>query len=129
MLIRRAMRFAVTGVFVTLVHIAVATAWMQLARPTPALANAVAFLVATGFSYVINTLWSFSSGMGHQVLFKFFVVSLVGLSLSAGVSHGVDLLGFSYPYGIAAVVCVMPPVNFLLHNFWTYRQSRIPQAL
>lgn len=127
MLVQRATRFAVTGVFVTLVHVAVATAWIRLVSPFPALANAIAFLVATGVSYVINTLWSFSSDMAQHVLFRFFVVALVGLSLSAGVSHVVDMLGFSYPYGIAAVVCVMPPVNFLLHNFWTYRQPKSRQ--
>jgi hypothetical protein len=44
----------------------------------------------------------------------------MGLVLSAGLAQCVDWWGFSYGYGIAAVVLVMPPFNFLLHHFWTY---------
>lgn len=122
-MVKRFLRFGITGVFVTLVHIVVATAWMEVVYPLPSLANTIAFIVATVVSLVINTFWSFSSTMSQSVLLKFFVVSGIGLVLSAGISGLVDAMGFAYPYGIAAVVCTMPPVNFLLHHFWTYRSA------
>nr|WP_315493452.1 GtrA family protein [uncultured Rhodoferax sp.] len=119
-LVRRIARFSVSGVLVTLVHIAAATAWLHWINASSGLANGFAFAVATAFSYCIHTLWSFSAEMEQRVFAKFMVVALVGLGLSAGVGHLVQWLGFSYPYSIAAVVLVMPPYNFLAHHFWTY---------
>lgn len=117
----RIFRFAITGIFVTLVHIVVATLWILWINHEPSLANAIAFIVATLFSFAINTFWSFSSAISTLILMKYVTVALVGLFLSAGVAWAVDQMGFSYPYGIAAVVCVIPPVNFAMHHFWTYR--------
>lgn len=119
-LLRRMVRFSVSGVLVTLVHIASATAWLHWINTSSGLANGFAFAVATAFSYCIHTLWSFSAQMEQRVLAKFIVVALGGLGLSAGVGHLVQWLGFSYQYSIAAVVLVMPPYNFLAHHFWTY---------
>ncbi len=123
MLTRRFLRFAATGLFNTALHAAVATAWINLVSPTPSIANAIAFTIATIASFFINTLWSFSSAVDRVVLVKFLLVAMVGLPIAAGVSGLADWFGFSYQIGIAAVVCVMPPVNFLMHNFWTYRRS------
>lgn len=117
----RIFRFAITGVFVTLVHVVVATLWILWVTHDPSLANAIAFIVATLVSFVINTFWSFSSEMSSLILVKYVTVAFVGLFLSAGVAWAVDQMGFSYPYGIAAVVFVMPPANFVMHHFWTYR--------
>jgi putative flippase GtrA len=124
MLTRRFSRFAVTGVFNTALHSVVAVLWIQHISDKPSVANAVAFTVATFASFFINTLWSFSSVPDRFILSKFMVVALVGLPIAAGVSGLVDEMGLQYQIGIAAVLCVMPPVNFLLHNFWTYRSSR-----
>ena len=117
----RIFRFAITGIFVTLVHVIVAMLWILWVNHEPSLANAIAFIVATLVSFVINTFWSFASEMNSLVLAKYVTVALIGLFLSAGVAWAVDQMGFTYPYGIAAVVCVMPPVNFAMHHFWTYR--------
>lgn len=121
MLKRRALRFGATGVFVTLVHVVVASGWIHFVDGNPSFANAVAFTVATLVSFLMNTLWSFSSVIEKDVLLKFALVALVGLLLSASISGVVDWLGFDYKIGIFAVVCVLPPSNFLMHHFWTYR--------
>lgn len=121
MITRRAIRFGLTGILNTVVHAVTASLWIHAVHPNPGVANGVAFTVATLFSFTINTLWSFSQPLEKVVFFRFFVVALLGLPLSAGIATVVDWLGYSYVYGIAAVVCLLPPVNFVLHNFWTYR--------
>jgi len=126
MLTRRFVRFAATGVFNTLLHAAIAAACIHFVSYRPSVANGVAFVAATVVSFFINTLWSFSSSVDRVVMLKFVVVALIGLPIAAGVSGLVDALGFPYQAGIAAVVCVMPPVNFLLHHFWTYRHTHNP---
>jgi putative flippase GtrA len=122
-LLRRVVRFSISGVLVTLVHIASAMGWLHWVGPSSGLANGFAFAIATAFSYCIHTLWSFSAVLERRVFAKFAVVAMLGLVLSAGVGHLVQWLGFSYQYSIAAVVLVMPPYNFLAHHFWTYSKS------
>lgn len=120
-LIRQAARFSLSGLLVTGVHVLIATLLIQLILLSPSLANGVAFMVATIVSYLINTLWSFSSPLHGRNLFRFGIVSFIGILISMLVSGAAENQGLHYCYGIALVVCIVPPVTFLLHNFWTYR--------
>jgi putative flippase GtrA len=114
-------RFAFSGLLVTGLHVLIASTFIQIVLPSPAIANGVAFVVATVFSYLINTMWSFSSPLHGRTLTRFFLVSFIGLSLSMAISGTVQYIGLDYLYGIGFVVCIVPPITFLLHNFWTYR--------
>jgi SAM-dependent methyltransferase len=120
-LTRQALRFALSGLLVTGLHVFIATVFIQSVLLAPSLANGVAFTVATIFSYLINTMWSFSSPLHGRNLFRFCSVSLIGLFLSMTISGAAQYYGLHYWYGIVFVVCIVPPVTFLLHNFWTYR--------
>ncbi len=123
---QRAVRFGVTGLLNTAVHVVTASLWIHAVHTNPSLANGIAFIVATLFSYAMNTWWTFATTFSKNTLARFSVVALIGLPLSAGIAGVVDWLGYGYAYGIAAVVCIMPPVNFLLHYFWTYQQHGTP---
>lgn len=119
--IKKAQRFAVSGILVTGLHVLVAAGFIRFILPLPSVANGVAFIVATIFSYLINTLWSFSSPLHGRNLIRFLLVSSLGCALAITVSGLAELQGMSYWIGIACVVAVVPPVTFVLHNFWTYR--------
>jgi SAM-dependent methyltransferase/putative flippase GtrA len=119
--IRKALRFALLGLLVTGLHVLVATAFIQIVLPIQSLANGVAFAVANMFSYWIHTTWSFSSQLHGRNLFRFFCVSFIGLFLTMAVSGAAQYYGLHYWYGIGFVVCIVPPVTFLIHNFWTYK--------
>jgi SAM-dependent methyltransferase/putative flippase GtrA len=121
LLTRQALRFALSGLLITGIHVFIATVFIQILLLAPALANGVAFVVATIFSYLINTTWSFSSPLRGRNLFRFCCVSFIGLFLSTAISGAAQYYGLHYWYGIAFVVFTIPPVSFLLHNFWTYR--------
>src|ERR1019366_2731272 len=117
----QALRFTLSGLLVTGLHVLVATAFIQIVLLAPSLANGMAFLVATVFSYLINTMWSFSSPLHGRNLFRFCCVSCIGLFLAMTISGAAQYYGLHYLYGIGFVACIVPPVTFLLHNFWTYR--------
>lgn len=117
LLTRQARRFALSEVLMTVLHVFIAVTLIQIALAAPSLANGVAFVIATIFSYLINTTWSFSSSLHGKNLFRFCIVSFIGLFLAMGISDVVQ----HYGYGIGFVVCVVPPVTFLLHSIWTYR--------
>jgi putative flippase GtrA len=120
----RAFRFAVSGVLATSVHVAIAAAMLKGMLLEPALANGIAFAVATVVSFVANTTWSFASRVGVVPLVRFATVSLVGCALAMAVAACADLAGFGPWAGIGFVVLVVPPVTFVLHNTWTYRKAR-----
>ena len=121
MFMRRALRFAFSGLLVTMLHVVIASIIIQKILPAPSLANGVAFVMATIISYFINTTWSFSSPLHGKNLLRFCVVSSVGLFLAMGISGTAQYYGLHYWYGIGFVVCIVPPVTFVLHNFWTYK--------
>lgn len=120
-LIKRGLRFAVTGLFVTALHAVVAVLFIHFVSPLPPLANGVAFAVATVVSYVINTTWSFSSRLHGRTLLRFLSVSVAGFFLAMLVAWAAQLAGLNYLLGIGAVALTIPAFTFVLHNFWTYR--------
>ncbi|MBL4799730.1 MAG: GtrA family protein [Oleispira sp.] len=120
-LTRHALRFALAGGLVTGLHVLIATILIQAAMLAPSFSNGMAFVVATVFSYFINTMWSFSSPLYRRNLYRFFTVSLIGLFLAMAISGVAQYCGLHYGYGIVFVTCTVPLVTFLFHNFWTYR--------
>lgn len=120
-LIKRGLRFAVTGLFVTALHAVVAVLFINYVLALPPVANGVAFSVATLVSYVINTSWSFSSRLHGRTLVRFMMVSGAGLLLAMLVAWAAQIAGLHYSLGIGAVALTIPAFTFVLHNFWTYR--------
>lgn len=114
-------RFTVTGVLTTGLHVIVAVILIEQLAATPPLANGVAFILATIFSYAVNTLWSFSSRPRRKNIIRFVLVSLIGAGVAVVVSDLANQYGLDYMIGIAMVVVTVPPITFMLHNFWTYR--------
>lgn len=120
-LARKACRFALSGLLVTGLHVIISIAFIKFVLPVPSVANGMAFIVATVFSYLINTLWSFSSPLHGKNLLRFVLVSLVGFFLAVTVAGAAQYYGMPYWYGIGLVACTVPPITFVLHTFWTYR--------
>lgn len=119
---RRVLRFGISGVLVTALHVGLAVALITTVAAPPPTANGIAFLAATAFSYVINTSWSFSKPLHGQNFVRFVIVAAIGGGLAVMLSAMAHRLGLQYMVGIALVVLVVPPTTFLLHNFWTYRE-------
>ena len=118
---KRIVRFAFTGVLATILHASIAVFIIEKVVPTPPLANGVAFAIATALSYLLNTTWSFSRPLRGKNLFRFFLVSSVGLLLAMSISMVAEFLGIRYYYGIVMIIFIVPPLTFFLHNCWTYR--------
>ena len=120
-LVKQASRFAISGLLATTLHVLIAVSVIRLFALQAPLANGIAFIVATVFSYTANTLWSFSSPLRGRNLLRFICVSCIGLILAVGISTLAECVGLHYLAGIGLVAVIIPPVTFLLHRFWTYR--------
>jgi putative flippase GtrA len=117
----RLVRFGVCGLLATGLHVGVAVVLISHAGASQALANTVAFACATCWSYLVNTLWSFSSSLRLRNVWRFIAVSLGGVALTGLVSYLAQVAGAGPWIGIAMVVCAVTPLTFLTHRRWTYR--------
>lgn len=118
---RKIQRFAISGLLATLLHVLIAVGFIRFVAPTPPLANGVAFIIATVFSYLVNTLWSFSRPLHKRNFFRFVLVAMAGCLLTVTLSSAAQHYGLHYMYGIGLVILTVTPATFLTHNFWTYK--------
>ncbi|RDK06189.1 GtrA family protein [Cupriavidus lacunae] len=120
--LRRFTRFLVSGATSTGVHVGITATLVTTLATSPVTANCVAFLCATACSYLLNTLWSFSSRLRNRTLGRFAGVSLLGLGVTMCISWTAQTLGASYWAGLACVVLIVPAFTYLAHRAWTYRE-------
>jgi putative flippase GtrA len=114
------LRFVAVGLGSTLTHTAVAVGLINLMGVTPVAANGVAFGLSTVQAYLLNTRWSFGQRPTTANLTRYLVVTAAGFGLTLLLSKLCESAGWSYGWGIAAVVAVVPIFNFSLHRLWTY---------
>jgi putative flippase GtrA len=118
---RKLIKFGITGIGSTLIHVIVASILISGFTSSTQVGNGVAFIIATVFSYTVNTLWSFSNTINSKNAFRFIVASLLGLGLTILISLIADKAGLHYLLGIAIIVTTVPIYTFLVHSIWTYR--------
>jgi putative flippase GtrA len=118
---QQVLRFAISGALVTFSHALIAGAILQFVAASQAVANGIAFVVATIFSYFVNTLWSFSAQPKPRSMLRFGLVSIIGCILAISISSVADYRALPYWYGICWVIVIVAPVTFILHRIWTYK--------
>ena len=114
------LRFVVVGLGSTMTHTVVAVGLIHQMGVTPVAANGVAFGLSTVQAYLLNTRWSFGQRPTTANLSRYLVVTAAGFGLTLLLSKLCERAGWSYGWGIAAVVAVVPIFNFSLHRLWTY---------
>lgn len=88
----------------------------------PVAGSAAAFILMTIVSFLINVRFTFGGSFTHQRFFRFLVVSLVGFTLNFFLMFLiVHILSFHYLMGEFVTILIIPMVNFLLNNYWTFQ--------
>jgi len=114
-------KYYAIGIVATLIHIIIVAILIESFGSKAGVANGIAFTLATIFSYVMNTYWSFQSKMSFVILCRFWSVAALGCLLAVIISSFAESLGFHYLIGIAMVMSVVPIISYALHRNWTYR--------
>ena len=118
------LRYYLIGILATLMHVLIVSILIENFASGAGFANGIAFVLATIFSYIMNTYWSFQSKMSFTVLCRFWSVAALGCVLAVVISSIAEKLCFHYLIGIAMVMSVVPVISYLLQRNWTYREER-----
>lgn len=118
-----AFRYAVVGVLNTAAHFIMTALLVELGVLAPVPASAAGFSIAVLISFFLNRHWTFGTAdKPMERLLKFAAVSLFGLFLNTLIMYlAVESLSLHYLWGLLLVVLVVPPSNFLLNLFWSFK--------
>lgn len=119
--LERLLRFGVTGLIATGIHVLVAVTLITWAGTPPSIANPIAFLAATTFSYAANTTWSFASRIAARTLRRYVCIAALGCLATTAIAAAAEAAGMDYRVGIMLVIALVTPTTFALHSVWTYR--------
>lgn len=110
----------ITGLIMDVGLLYIASEWFHL-PPTHALFGTQIVVIA--YVFFMNRQWSFqSAGAKHRQFIKFLIV--LGFNYLIGVSAmylGHDKLGIHYEIVRVTTVALSVSWNFLLYNYWVYR--------
>ena len=118
----RLVRFGVTGVGVTAIHILIAVTLVELSLAAPPLANGVAFVSSACISFLVNARFTFKAHPSGGAFVRFWLVTILCGGLSAAIASFAEARHLDYRLGIAMVVAIVPILSFILHNFWSFRR-------
>jgi putative flippase GtrA len=119
-LFRRFAGFSIIGLINTAIHLLVVMGLVELLGLNPVAANCIAFVAANVFSFYANSRWNYRTPMAVSRYRRFFIVSLAGLAITAGVSAVAQALGWHYLIGTAMVFVALPGLTFIAHHWWTW---------
>jgi putative flippase GtrA len=119
---RRVAGFSTIGVLNTLIHLGFVTASVELLFVHPVPANCLAFVIANIFSFYANSKWNYGTPMSGKRYKRFLLVSLAGLTITAGLSALAENFGWHYLMGTAMVFVALPALTFAAHHYWTWAE-------
>jgi putative flippase GtrA len=118
------LRFGLTGVGATLVHITVVWLLISQAAVAPMLANFLAFCCAFVVSFCGNYFWTFATAKDPwQALRRFFLIAVSGFLLNSALLLLIITKGWLKPE-LAAVVsaALVPVLSYLASRFWGFKE-------
>lgn len=119
----RFLRHLVCGGVGTLLYMANLTFLVEILRQGPVLSSICSFVFLILFTYGVSRFWVFESIRAHGYSVpRFLIVAMVGLSLNTGVMYfAVEIMGWWYIWGQLSATLIIPPTNFLLNFYWTFK--------
>jgi len=117
------MRFGSVGVCNTAISFLTFYAMIHLTEH-PFFSQVVSYSAGIIFSYVLNSIWTFTSTMNKITMVRFFILQLVLLLLSSISVHVfVKVLLVNANISWLLVMVVITIINFLLSNVWVFKQN------
>ena len=113
-------RFAMVGVLNTAIHLAVVGILTEVWGLSQLISNIVAYVAASSFSFIINSIWSFEVTPQARRYARFQIVGLLGVLVCAFLGWLGDVFGWHYVITVLLTACIVPLISFLAHRSYTY---------
>ena len=118
------LKYSFVGIISTFIYFLCVFLLVELGNYEPVLGSAIAFIIMTILSFFLNVRYTFGSRIDRQKVWRFSVVSLVGFLLNFTLIYlVVHILHLHYIIGEFVTILVIPTVNFLLNNYWTFQRE------
>lgn len=119
----QAVKFLGVGVSCALTHYVIYLGLVELVAVHVVPATLVGWVVSTVQSYVLNARYTFQADLGGETMKRFWLVTIGGGGVNAGVVAGLDVMGMAaWIAGIIAIV-FGASFNFAGHKLWTFRSD------
>ncbi|QCR33847.1 GtrA family protein [Lysinibacillus sp. SGAir0095] len=116
------MRYSLVGCISTLIYFLSVFVFIEGLHMDPVLGSAVSFIIMTIVSFFLNVKYTFGSSITQQKALRFMTVSTIGFILNFLLMFViVHIFDFHYFIGELVTILVIPVVNFLLNNYWTFQ--------
>lgn len=121
-LIVRSARFAMVGVFGTLIYFGLALALLSYDLPLIA-AHSIAYVASILASYLGQKIFTFQIRGQHRRNAPRFIVANVMLAVvQFAIVAVMQVMGVDDQFVVVFVTLTYPPASFLLHNLWTFKK-------
>ena len=122
---QRIVRYGLAGVLASAIYFAAVVIFVQAVGLAPVVAAVVATMIVIVTSYVINRAFVFETDRAHGSAFlRFAIASLLGTSTSSLLMFlATKVFGWPYQVGAALAVVIVPPLNFIVNQFWAFRPT------
>ena len=121
----RIIRYGLAGLLATGIYFV--SVWILVGRagvdPVAGAVAATAILVVT--SYVVNRAFVFDTNRAHRSAFtRFVIASLLSFAVNSGLmALATKVFSWRYLVGAALTILVVPPMNFVVNQFWTFSST------
>lgn len=115
-------RFIIVGSTAALVNFLGVWGLVEVCSLLPLIANLIAYLLASGVSYLGHYHWTFTSSSQHKSsVIKFYILLAINFCLNesiyAALLHGMHL---DYRLALFITLLIIPIFTFVMSKFWVY---------
>ncbi|RTR29110.1 GtrA family protein [Robertmurraya yapensis] len=115
-------KYSLVGCISTLIYFLSVFIFVEIFDKNPVFSSAVAFVIMTVISFFLNKRFTFGSDFSYDKLLRFLAVSAIGFTLNFGIMYLiVNVFSLHYVIGELVTTLVIPVINFILNNYWTFK--------
>lgn len=121
-LFNKFIKYSAVGCISILIYYLSVFVLVELIGKDPIFGTAVSFVIMSYFSFLLNRKFTFGSDFSYNKLLRFLAVSAIGFTLNFFIMYlVVNILSLHYSIGELATTLVIPIINFILNNYWTFK--------
>ncbi len=124
--IKQFLKFAVVGVFGTLIHVGLLYFFTEFLNIYYILSSFFGYFVALSIGFIVNKVWTFEESIRTRAISKyskFFAVCMFSLGISLILLYALtEFFGIHYIVSQILARGVALIINFLGNSLWTFRK-------